>query len=92
MAANSYTNAGIYIHIFSGTTIPDAWKEAFLTTSGEGRSFVTLADGSKIAKNMFMGLSGVDVIRKLVHAEDNNKIALVDKAGAKAILQSIGPA
>ena len=92
MAANSYTNAGIYIHIFSGTPIPDAWKEAFLTTQGEGRSFVALADGSELAKNMFMGLSGVDVIRKLVHAEDNNNIALLDKAQAKALWQSIGPA
>ncbi len=92
MAANSYSNKGIYIHIFAGTTIPEAWKEAFLTTQGEGRSFIALADGSKLAKNMFLGLSGVDVIRKLVHAEDNNKIALVDKAEAKAILQSIGTA
>ena len=92
MASNSYSNAGIFIHIFSGTVIPDEWKEAFLTTTGEGRNFIALADGSKLAKNMFMGLDGVDIIRKLVHAEDNNKIALLDTAEAKALLQSIGPA
>lgn len=92
MAANSYTNAGIYIHIFAGTTIPASWKEAFLEIKGEGRNFIALADGSKLAKNMFMGLSGVDVIRKLVHAEDNGKIALLDEAEAKEIRQSIGTA
>lgn len=92
MAANSYTNAGIYIHIFSGTPVPESWEKHFLPLKGEGRNWVDLADGSKLVKNMFMGLSGVDIIRKLVHAEDNNKIALIDKVAAKALLQSIGTA
>ena len=96
MAANSYSNRGIYIHVFAGTPIPDNWKEHFIPLNGEGRSWAVLNDNSKLVKNCFLGrvtgefLNGTEVIRRIVHAEDAGKLALLTAEEAKALVASIG--
>ncbi|MAH51232.1 hypothetical protein CMI37_35775 [Candidatus Pacearchaeota archaeon] len=90
MAANSYSNRGIYIHIFVGTVIPESWKTQFLDMTGEGLNWIELSDGSKLVKNCFLGEVGINIIREIVHAEDNNKCALIDVAEARELANTTG--